>query len=151
MKRFIFILLTIIASTAKVNAEEPVTKGENKEPIIYVLSDPTEANIANYLKETHFDSSKTIGFYISTLYPEGQVTLQLLSLSENRSLAGMDMELSNRFILIEDKLYPLIFDYDFYFGTRTPLEKIGDYGNRAETFLRTHLICESKSFIIKKL
>lgn len=137
MKKLILLILGIAFNFCALNA---------KKPIMYVVSDSIEICIGNYLKE--IPSQNRIGFYIYT--ENNQILLSLISIPSNsHSIIKEYIDRSNRVILINKNTYPLLFDYDFDFGTKTPIENIGDYGNRDGSYLRARLLSESQIFELK--
>lgn len=55
---------------------------------------------------------------------------------------------SNRVIFLNGSFYPIVFDYDFKYGTKTPLCEIGPYKRREGTIVSSTPIIERKPDVI---
>lgn len=132
MKRFVFFLFCSILGVVKLNATEP---------IIYALNDSIEMTVGNYLELYASDDLDKIGFYIFRDKDE-DYRIKMALIPNAQILMKNYFHRGNRFILIGRKTYPLMFDYDLKYATGTPIEKLGDYGNREGTVSRTFFILE---------
>ena len=114
--------------------------------IIYIFPDNVEVavnsaiNVKTKEKVCHYlvlrkDTIDTYNLIVSYYLPSD-------SSSDNSGLSYR-IENSDRMAVINDKQYPLLFDYDYRFGTKDAIN-IGEYGKRDEGFvLRTMIIYDA--------
>lgn len=109
---------------------------------MYVVSDQKEVSLANRIKNIPDYDKRLIGFFIYN--KDGRILIAIaIGAVNGSSFSNEYLENSNRYILIEDRLYPLSFDYDDDFGTRTPIEDLGEFGNREGSYMRSITLAES--------
>ena len=137
MKNYIILILWLVFNVNILYAKGPIT---------YVVSDSIEVCIGEYLMDN--PTHNRIGFYIYSR--NDRILISIISIPRNsKSIIKEYLDRSNRVILIGEKEFPLLFDYDFDFGTKTPIKNIGNYGNRNGTYLRSQFLSNSKTFEIK--
>lgn len=130
MKKYLILLLI----TYSVN-----TFSQKQDSIIYIFPDKVEqiTNFENLNFEFYLESMNNGKFKATFTY------------SKNK-LDSYWVNNTNRFILIKDKKYPLVLDYDSTFSTKRPTE-IGNYGQREGTILRSTFIYEGYSITFDKI
>lgn len=57
---------------------------------------------------------------------------------------------SNRRLIVGDNSYPITFDFDYQYATFSPIDSIGSYGHRDDTYLQKRLIIEYSPIIYKQ-
>jgi len=119
---------------------------QEKDSIIYIFPDKVETKLYDEMQKYTFNEKMSFEFYLKHIEKD---TFQLF-LSQYNQVLDNSWPYTNRFILINDKKYPLIFDYDFMFGTEKPNEA-GEFGKRDDGFvLRTLRIYEGYSIKFNK-
>ena len=109
---------------------------QKKDSIIYVFNDKIEKKLYE-----HLEQEELIGnciFYLTKIdFDKYKV---YLSKSNEDNIDYWELN-TNRYLIVKDKKYPLLFDYDMTFSTRKPLEILA-YGEREGNVLRTSPIFE---------
>lgn len=103
--------------------------------ILYVFPDDVEVAIDQYTESL---PNKEDLQFVLTLYKNGDGTYEIYvnSCSTDRKNANPYwQQVTNRYAVINKGLYPLLFDYDYDFGTPQPSET-GTYGQREGQVLR---------------
>ncbi|KXB43158.1 hypothetical protein HMPREF1870_01308 [Bacteroidales bacterium KA00344] len=136
MKRAIFIFVLFLIKT--------VTYSQNYK-INYFVSDSAEIQINKYIKKMKISPKEELCVYIHLCNPNIQLYFLRVLKNDSSSVSRL-AQLSNRYLIIEQKSYSIIFDYDFILGTMTPLEEIGLYGYREGTIKKSHLLLHSSFF-----
>jgi len=126
MRNCVLIFISIICSL-------PIYSQEHK--IIYIFPDNVEVAVNKFInKETR---EKTCHYLV--IVKDTVDTYKLIVPSyrpSDRSHLSYYVESTNRMAIINDKQYPLLFDYDYRFGTRDTVN-VGRYGERDGFILRT--------------
>jgi len=115
MKLFInlFLLISIVSC-----------KAQQKGDVTYLLPDDVEVELNTHL-------SKSSGFNYMVLF-DSEDYYELFVINDNEYAErpyGSFITATNRNILVNDKSYPLLLDYDFNFST-TDTVNIGEFGKR---------------------
>lgn len=131
-----------------------------EDKIVYVLSsDSLEyevINEINVIKDVgKLDQKEGKGLAVYIFRYKNQLCIDILPYTtdhSSRDFVSFFANRTNRYFLAGDNLYPLIFDYDFEFGTTSPINSVGETGNRDGLLKRCCLILENDDFIkIKEL
>ena len=139
MKRMITSILLLLCSMSIFSQE--------KDSIIYIFPDKVEMKLYERIQKYTSFNDLDFDFYLTRLEKD---TFKLSLSQHNKTGSGDWVYDTNRFILINDKKYPLLLDYDSMFGTSKPNEA-GAFGNRDDGFvLRTQFIYEGYSIKFTK-
>ncbi len=139
MKRIIILLLLIYGLNISIYSQE-------KDSIIYIFPDKIEQKLYEQMKELIYTDGYDFEFYLQTLdINKFRLTYSYYK-KQSFSYWGNN---TNRFILIKNKMYPLILDYDSLFSTSKP-EKVGEYGDREGFILRSSFIYEGYNITFDK-
>jgi len=123
MKLNIFLLL-VIAYSISVYSQE-------KDSITYVFPDNVEMKLYERIKEIPSFDSYNFEFYLQSIEKD---TFRLSFTYYSGLIDNFWAKNTNRFILINDKKYPLILDYDSMFSTKNSKE-VGEFGKRDDGFV----------------
>ncbi len=130
MKRNIYILFILLSVVLSLKSQT-----KNKDSILYIMPDKVELQLYEYINS--LDSSKySFEFFLSKLDKD-----------KYRICVGIWSNLNtnywhnntNRFILIDEKKYPLWYDYDVTFSTKNK-SNLGKMGSREGQILKIHPI-----------
>lgn len=111
------------------------TYSQNKDSIVYIFPDKVEKKLYEQIKEISTSDRFYFEFYLQAINKDTFRITYSYSIDIPSCYWAKN---TNRFILINEHKYPLIFDYDTKFSTSKP-ENIGKYGHRESTIMR-HLI-----------
>lgn len=126
MKKIYAIIITICIFWCKANAQE-------KDSIIYIFPDKVEKLFYEYIQT--YSPDETFDFHLVTRDDKYKL---FVTTGDKNNYWGNN---TNRFILINDKKYPLTFDYDCLFSTENRFD-IGQFGQREGYILRSWFIIE---------
>lgn len=111
---------------------------QEKDSIVYIFPDKIEQKLYEQIKELISVEIYNFEFYLQTVDIDKFRLTYSYSKKQSNNYWGNN---TNRFILINKKKYPLIFDYDSLFSTNKPKE-VGEYGHRDGFILRSLFIFE---------
>jgi len=139
MKRITIIIFLILITSAKLKCQN------NKDSIIYILPDNIELMIFEYTEK--IDTLKyNFEFFLSRIGDEEfKINISLFK----RYNDNFWYNNTNRYILINNKRYPLILDYDSLFSTSKPVN-LGKMGKREGYILRSTFIYDGFSISFNK-
>lgn len=136
-KRFLYFIIFILSS---------VSVYATSDKIVYILPDSLESKVIDQINT--YNEKNSLVIYLFHL--EKNICL-LISPYKNKSNYISPLyyyaSKSNRFLLVGDNIYPIVFDYDFRYGTTTPLDQTGKYGEREGCIKRTAIILDINDFI----
>jgi len=125
MKRIVILSLILTCSLSVFS--------QGRDSIIYVFPDTVEVLLHKRVNEfLSRNENYSFSFYLERVTRD---TFRLFLNRHRNDLTYSDWTYcywarnTNRFILINDRKYPLYFDYDVMFSPREP-ERIGDFGER---------------------
>lgn len=140
MKRLLILIVAIVLSYN-------ITFSQNY--ILYVFSDDIENQLERQLNS--FENPDSCNFYCVLERSDTAFGLTISCYKKNtKPIIPEYIEKSNRKVLVNQRLIPLIFDYDSYFATTTPLSEIGEFKKREATYVRSYLINEGPKIIFDK-
>jgi hypothetical protein len=121
-----------------------IVRAQEKDSIIYIFPDKVEQLLYDYIKTYINEDADSLVFHLQnnenntyTLFVGG-------------ALNSDDWHKNtNRFIMINDRSYPLIFDYDSLFGA-VKKNMIGKFGEREGNVLRSLFIIEGYNITFDK-
>lgn len=113
MKKIYLIPIFLLTLFISCNSTSKVVQ-QNKDKILYFLPIDVEKELKLYL-ENNEDIQKNVSFEIRRYGEEFTI---FTSKPDNYW-----RKVTNRHVVINKKLYPLFFDYDFFFGTAESSEK----------------------------
>ena len=140
MKRitpFLFIFFFITAS------------GQN---ILYVFPDKTEAILKDKIDSLKRNGNSVV-FHLCHSIKSDSIDIYLRYFnSENDDYYKKDVFVhnTNRFILVGDERIPVVFDYDYRFGTTTCYDEIGNFPCREGSYARIALILHQQPIVVSK-
>lgn len=137
MKKYIIMLLTVYSINAF---------SQKQDSIIYIFPDKVEQMLFAKMSDIPNFENLNFEFYLESIDKDKFRTVFAYSQNKLDSYWGNN---TNRFILIKDKKYPLLLDYDSTFSTKKPGD-IGNYGQREGTILKTIFIYEGYSITFDK-
>jgi len=135
-----FILFILFISLYSANIFSQV-----KDSIIYILPDRVEQKLYEQVKNIDPDGNFNFEFYLESK-DKGKFRI---TFTYKDQLNNYWTNNTNRFVLINKKKYPLIFDYDSLFSTSKPKE-LGEYGHREGSILRSLFIYEGYNLTFDK-
>lgn len=111
------------------------------EKTIYIVSDSVEVRLKKQIDKSRRNNP---GISFSCMLGRGSDDLFSISLLKNQENSGDSfvkglVKSTNRYLLIEKEKIPLIFDYDFKFGS-SDVERIGHFGEREGNIKRSSLL-----------
>lgn len=128
MKKYIIVLIVLVQST--------VLMAQKNNQIKYILPDAVEVLLDSCVKNI---ANEKVNFYFllkkDSTY---NITIGKYSKREKKSILRW-IKQSNRFVVINSKSYPLIFDYDLKFAVIDD-SNIGEFGIREGNTKRVNLI-----------
>lgn len=131
MKKNLTVLFLFLLMYMSLNAQ-------NKDSLIYILPDSVELKLYEFTKS--MEASKyDCDFYLSSLGDNVyRINVSIYRIYNDDYWSRN----TNRFLVINNKKYPLSFDYDSLFGTMTKFSDIGKMGEREGYIMRTTFINE---------
>lgn len=111
-------------------------KGQNKDSIIYILPDKVEMKLYEQIESYNSVTNSKLEFYLESIERE---TFRIVFSRFQDKSNNYWVDNTNRFVLIKDRKYPLILDYDLKFSTMKPSE-VGEYGQREGLILKSLFI-----------
>lgn len=119
MKKNLTVLFLFLLIYVSLNAQ-------NKDSLIYILPDSVELKLYEFTKS--MEASKyDCDFYLSNLGDNiYRINVSIYRIYNDDYWSRK----TNRFLVINNKKYPLSFDYDSLFGTMTKFSDIGKMGER---------------------
>lgn len=117
--------------------------------ITYILPDSVEMRINRQIASFFRDNSVEDIFFLLKKDTLGFLSLTAIpyKLTDTSDVARW-VGISNRYALVGEKYYRLLFDYDFSIGTPTPND-VGEYGHREGNVRRLHLIAHRYTIYFK--
>jgi hypothetical protein len=117
--------------------------------ITYFLPDSVEVHINNLLlRSLKLNNNKEYYFLLkedtSRVY---NLTVIPFDINIKTEVSNW-VSATNRYALINGRLYPLLFDYDFTFSTPDP-NNVGSFGHRDGNIRKLHLIAHSYTIYFK--
>lgn len=115
--------------------------------ILYFLPDSVEVRIDNYMESKKNFKCNSIYFLLkkdSSIY--NITIIPLVPDSDSNILHWVSV--TNRYILINQTYYPLLFDYDFSFSTPDSVH-VGEFGHREGNIKKLHLIAHRYTIFFK--
>lgn len=121
----------------------------NEDRILYVFPDEVEMAIDRYMES--LPNSEELRFVL-TLYKNTNGTYDLYVNSHGADNGGSLYweRITNRYAVINNREYPLLFDYDYDFGTSRPSE-IGTCGERDGQVMRVMSVNDGFHLTFSKL
>jgi hypothetical protein len=127
MKRNILLLLLVLIAITSYS--------QKRKPIVYIVPDKVEIMLDSCIQ---FYSKRDFDFYF-ILEKDSLYNITVASYQKNEAKRLIKwVKQSNRRIVINNKTYPLIFDYDFKFGVKD--DNIGVFKNRDSNIRRSRVI-----------
>jgi hypothetical protein len=120
--------------------------------VVYIIPDSVEVAIERQITYLKVDTTKTLVYFLLEKDDEGIYSLSLFLdiMKQQKELAGKLLKPTNRVLLINKNKYPLMFDYDFRFGTPKE-DQIGTFGRREGNVLRSVLLFHGYTIYFNKL
>lgn len=131
MKKIVVILLFIFCCYTNVNSQ-------TRDSIIYIFPDKVEHKLFQYIQNDNKHRDCPYSFFLET---EGVDAYRVFVSCNAKESENFWVKNTNRFVIIKDKFYPLVVDYDSLFSTNKPNE-IGKYGRREGFVWRTYFLNE---------
>lgn len=122
------------------------TYSQNKDSIIYIFPDKVEQKLYEQIKKKSISDCSYFEFYLQAISKD---TFRITYSYSKGIPISYWAKNTNRFILINEHKYPLIFDYDTRFSTSEP-NKIGKYGHREGTIMRHLIIYEGYNITFRE-
>ena len=113
-----------------------VSMAQKCSQIKYVLPDNVEVVLDSCVKSV--GKEKQNFYFVLRKDTSYNITIGMFNKSEGKNILKWIRQ-SNRYVVINDKTYPLIFDYDFEFGA-IESNNIGDFPSREGNIKRVSLI-----------
>lgn len=131
MRNLILVLFLIVAGI----------DGYAQSKVVYIIPDNVESAIEKQIILLHNEPRKEFIYFILA---KDDVNSYRLSLVHNPSkvkkgLEGKALKSTNRVLLINQTKYPLVFDYDFAFGTPKE-DQVGTFGKREGNVMRSAML-----------
>ena len=134
-KRFLYVIIFLLSG---------VFAYANSDEIIYVLPDSLGNRVVDQINT--YNEKDNLLIYL--FHREDKICLLISPYKRNdTSPLYYYASRTNRFLLAGENTYPILLDYDFRYGTTTPLEKIGKSGEREGCIKRTAIILDINDFI----
>lgn len=120
--------------------------------VVYIIPDSVEVAIEKQITYLKVDTTKTLVYFLLEKDDEGIYSLSLFIdiMKQQKELAGKLLKPTNRLLLINKNKYPLMFDYDFTFGTPKE-DQTGTFGKREGNVLRSALLFHGYTIYFNKL
>lgn len=119
---------------------------QKQDSIIYIFPDNVEKRLFEQLIDVGINDIFNFQFYLNTL--EKDTFMIALSYSGGKS-NNYWVNNTNRFVLVKDKKYPLVLDYDSNYSTENSKE-VGYYGQREGNVLRSFFIYDGYNITFDK-
>lgn len=120
--------------------------------ILYVFPDKTEAILKDKIDSLKRNGNSVV-FHLCHSIKSDSIDIYLRYFnSENDDYYKKDVFVhnTNRFILVGDERIPVVFDYDYRFGTTTCYDEIGNFPCREGTYARIALILHQQPIVVSK-
>jgi hypothetical protein len=119
---------------------------QTKDEIVYILPDSVEIIINNYVKACKEKNIDNFYLILEKKEMNYEITIASYNESEKNNISKYVLK-SKRKAIICNELIPIVFDYDFKFGTTTPFKELGAIGSREGYYKRQALIRHSPSIL----
>lgn len=131
-KFLFFVLLLGMTSNAR---------SQNSEKILYMLPDDVEIQVNDYVTRMN-NQKKYLFYFVLNKKPDATYRLNSVHYVNKRKKDIIYwVKSTNRYLVVNKKIFPLLLDYDYVFSTRKP-SKIGNFGEREGQILKTMPIHE---------
>jgi hypothetical protein len=123
----------------------------SQQKIVYILPDTVELEIDKHLKSIDKKSNEVFDYYFILKKDTAFFQLEIIpyNIEESGYLLSW-INVSNRVVIINDCLYPLLFDYDFSFATISNIDNIGKIGHRIGEYRSVSLISHNVSIFFNQ-
>jgi hypothetical protein len=142
------IYLTILLMVGGCTNTKKISQKRESQFFAYVLPLPVEEEVWRLVKTKNLENNNLFfqlrrgnDFYHLLVTPTKNIT--------NEYLGFFKVSNSNRNILINDKLYPIVFDSDYDFGSL--LEKVEPLENRKQEYLSNEYNIQRGSYTISEI
>jgi len=119
---------------------------QEKDSIIYIFPDKVEQKLYEQIEKINPTETYNFEFYLQLMDKD---TFRLAYTYSEYTPGNYWVKNTNRFILINKRKYPLVFDIDTLFST-SDHEHIGEYGHRDGTVIRHFIIYEGYNITFTK-
>jgi hypothetical protein len=118
---------------------------QERDSIIYIFPDKIEMKLYERMKDISTSDTCSFHFYLTTV-EKNMFRIFVCHLCRNNYWVNN----TNRFVLINNKKYPLVLEYDSIFSTHRHRE-VGEFGKRDDGFIfRTLLIYKGYNITFDK-
>ncbi|PUZ19328.1 hypothetical protein GA0116948_1297 [Chitinophaga costaii] len=132
MKKIIIVSIIFIFTQFTVRAQS--------QKIWYILPDSVEVRLNRYILTSIPKQEVQKLFFLLKRDSLNSYNITVIPLTHNTDLNIIRwVEDSNRYVLVNKNLYPLLLDYDFIFGT-PEYNNIGEFGQREGSIKKIYLI-----------
>ena len=116
---FTSLIMMILSSNSLFAVNEVIDEADDR--IYYTISDLTEYNIYNYIKEHYVERKDDICIFvgITSMNDKEPVYILLLVPDSLNDYTSYLKKSTNRYIIINKDSYPVIFDLDFIFADKS--------------------------------
>ncbi len=116
--------------------------------ITYILPDSVEVRIYNHMLKRQNANKDSKHYFFLKRDTEEAYSLTIIPFKKSDQTKDINwVNSSNRYILIEKQLYPLLLDYDFIFST--PDLNVGDFRSRDGNIRKLHLLAHGYTIFFK--
>jgi len=116
--------------------------------ITYILPDSVEIRIDKHIATRSSLGNKSYYFLLREDTPKVyNLTIIPFEVKDKTEVSEW-VNATNRYALVNARLYPLLFDYDFTFSTSEP-NNIGSFGHRDGNIRKLHLIAHRYTIFFK--
>ena len=116
--------------------------------IKYVLSDSVEITIEKYISNYICDHNYGVNFCFILSHISDNFKISIVPIKSKSEYKNLWFSNTNRFILIKENYYPLIFDFDMLFGAIG--KSLGNYGSRNDNIRRLYISGDFYSIVFTK-
>lgn len=122
-------------------------KAQEKDSILYIIPDSVEVRI--YEETKKIDLSKFNLYFFLSKIDKNIYRINYSSFPNDSKSKNPWIDNTNRFLIVNNRKFPLIFDYDSSFSTQTNT-MLGSFGEREGNIQRSYIIFEGYSITFKR-
>lgn len=122
-------------------------KAQEKDSILYIIPDSVEVRI--YEETKKIDLSKFNLYFFLSKIDKNIYRINYSSFPNDSKSKNPWIDNTNRFLIVNNRKFPLIFDYDSSFSTQTNT-MLGSFGEREGNIQRAYIIFEGYSITFKR-